>query len=84
MHVILSFTIMIKTIKKVGNSQGIILDAPLMEMAHLKVGDEMHVTVHDGGSITFTPLKPIMEAEDAAKVARRIISKNEDLFRRLS
>ena len=47
---------MIKAIKKVGDSQGIILDASLMEMAHLKVGDEMHVPVHEGGSITFTPL----------------------------
>ena len=55
---------MIKTIKKVGNSQGIILDAPLMEMAHLKVGDEMHVTLHDSGSITFTPVKPEISAED--------------------
>ena len=75
---------MIKTIKKVGNSQGIILDAPLMEMAHLKVGDEMHVTVHDSGSIMFTPLTPTISADAAAKAARRIIGKNEDLFQRLS
>jgi len=54
---------MIKAIKKVGNSQGIILDAPLMEMAHLKVGDEMHVTVHEGGSITFTPMRPTVSPE---------------------
>lgn len=75
---------MIKTITKVGNSQGIILDAPLMEMAHLKVGDKMHVTVHDSGSITFTPLKPMISKETAIKAARRIISKNEVLFQRLS
>ena len=75
---------MIKAIKKVGNSQGIILDAPLMEMAHLKVGDEMHVTVHEGGSITFTPLRPVITADKAADTARRLIGKNKELFKRLS
>ena len=75
---------MIKAIKKVGNSQGIILDAPLMEMAHLKVGDEMHVTVHEGGSITFTPMRPVILPGTAAESARRIIGKNKELFKRLS
>ena len=31
---------MIKAITKIGNSQGIIFDSALMELAHLKVGDE--------------------------------------------
>ena len=75
---------MIKTITKVGNSQGIILDTPLMEMAHLKVGDEMRVTIHDSGSITFTPTQPAISAETAAGSARQIISKNKELFERLS
>jgi len=75
---------MIKSIKKVGNSQGIILDAPLMEMAHLKVGDEMHVTVHEGGAITFVPLRPVMTPAAAGASARRIIGKNSELFKRLS
>ncbi len=75
---------MIKTIKKIGNSQGIILDTTLMEMTHLKVGDEMNVTIHDSGSITLTPVRPLISEETAAKSARRIISKNENLFKRLS
>ena len=29
---------MIKTVSKIGNSQGIIFDAALMELAHLKQG----------------------------------------------
>ncbi len=47
---------MTKVITKVGNSQGIIFDAALMEMAHLKVGDQVNVTLHDGGAIVLTPL----------------------------
>lgn len=61
---------MIKAIKKVGNSQGIILDAPLMEMAHLKVGDELNVTVHEGGSITLTPLRPVADPDEVSALIR--------------
>jgi antitoxin component of MazEF toxin-antitoxin module len=39
---------MIKKITKVGNSQGVIFDAALMELAHLKPGDEVNVEVHAG------------------------------------
>ena len=45
---------MIKRITKVGNSQGIMLDAALMDLARLKVGDEVNVTVHEGGAIYLT------------------------------
>jgi antitoxin component of MazEF toxin-antitoxin module len=49
---------MIKTITKVGNSQGLILDAALLELAHLKAGDELNVEVHEGGTLTLTPIRP--------------------------
>jgi antitoxin component of MazEF toxin-antitoxin module len=35
---------MTKTISKVGNCQGIIFDAALMDLARLKVGDQVTVT----------------------------------------
>jgi len=46
---------MIKTITKIGNSKGIIFDAALLELANLKVGDKLNVTVHEGGTITLVP-----------------------------
>ena len=46
---------MVKTISKVGNSHGIIFDSALLELAHLKPGDEVNVEVHAGGTITLTP-----------------------------
>ena len=36
---------MIKTISKVGNSQGVIFDAALMELAHLQTGDELNTAL---------------------------------------
>lgn len=55
-----------------------------MDMAHLKVGDEVVVTVHDGGSIVLTPVRPHIDAERAGTAAERLIGKNQDLFQRLS
>jgi antitoxin component of MazEF toxin-antitoxin module len=75
---------MTKTITKVGNSQGIMFDAAIMEMARLKVGDQVNVELHEGGTITITPLRPSIEPKKAAATAKRIIRKNSELFRRLS
>lgn len=75
---------MTKTITKIGDSQGLIFDAALMDLARLKVGDQVSVTVHEGGSIVLTPVRPVIQPEKAAATARRLIRKNAGLFRRLS
>jgi len=75
---------MTKTISKVGNSQGIIFDAALMDLARVRLGDQLTVTVHEGGSIILTPVRPAISAKAAAASARRLIKKNSRLFKRLS
>jgi antitoxin component of MazEF toxin-antitoxin module len=75
---------MTKTISKVGNSQGIIFDAALMDLAHVKLGDQLNVTVHKGGSIILTPVRPSIDPKNAAVAAKRLIRKNSALFKRLS
>jgi antitoxin component of MazEF toxin-antitoxin module len=76
---------MIKTITKIGNSHGIIFDTPLMDLAHLKPGDQVNVEVHSGGTLTITPLQAVaIEPDVAAATARRLIKKNAALFRRLA
>jgi antitoxin component of MazEF toxin-antitoxin module len=75
---------MTKTIAKIGNSQGLMFDTALMEMARLKVGDQVTVSVHEGGSIIITPIRPVIDAERGAVVAKRLIGKNSELFKRLS
>ncbi len=61
---------MIKTLTKVGNSQGIIFDAALIEMAHLKPGDQLNVEVHEGGTITLTPLRPRPSRAEVSRVIK--------------
>ena len=75
---------MTKTITRIGNSQGIIFDSALMDLARLKVGDQVTVSLHEGGSIVLTPVSPLIGLEKAAVTAKRLIGKNAELFRRLS
>ena len=75
---------MTKTITKIGNSQGIMFDAALMDLTRLKVGDQVTVTVHEGGSIVLTPVHPVINPVKAAATAKRLIKKNAELFRRLA
>lgn len=76
---------MIKTITKIGNSHGIIFDSTLLQLAHLKPGDEVNVEVHAGKMISITPLKSNeISLEDVGSAAKRLIEKNSELFRRLS
>jgi antitoxin component of MazEF toxin-antitoxin module len=69
---------MIKTISKIGNSQGILFDSALLELVHLKRGDEVNVEVHEGGTITLTPIRP---RPSRAEVSRVIKSTMKDYAR---
>jgi antitoxin component of MazEF toxin-antitoxin module len=75
---------MVKTITKVGNSHGLIFDATLRELTGLKPGDQVNVTVHEGGAIVITPMTSVVDAEEARARAERLIKANNELFRRLA
>ncbi len=75
---------MLKSITKVGNSQGLILDAALCELTGLKAGDQVNVTVHDGGTLVVTPIRQTISASSAAASAKDLIRRNTELFKRLA
>jgi antitoxin component of MazEF toxin-antitoxin module len=75
---------MIKTITKIGNSHGLIFDATLRELTGLKPGDQVNVTVHEGGAIVITPMTPVIDADEAEARAKRLMKENSELFRRLA
>ncbi len=39
------------------NSKNIIFDKLLMELAHLKDGDEMDIEIHESGALTLRPIR---------------------------
>lgn len=75
---------MLKTISKIGNSQGLIFDSALRELTGLQPGDPVNVTVHDGGAITIVPLKPTISGDEARSAAQQLIRDNDALFKRLA
>jgi antitoxin component of MazEF toxin-antitoxin module len=75
---------MVKTISKVGKSQGIIFDTALMELAHLKAGDQVNVEVHEGGTITITPIRPRPSSEAVSNVIRSTMKDYSRTMKRLA
>ena len=75
---------MIKTLTKVGNSYALMFDTTLRELSGLKPGDQVNVTVHDGGAIVVMPMTPVIDANEAQARAEKLIRKNSALFRRLA
>ena len=75
---------MVKTITKIGNSQGIIFDAALMELARLKVGDELNIEIHEGGTLTLTPLRPRPSKAEISDAIDRTMDDYGDTMKKLA
>jgi antitoxin component of MazEF toxin-antitoxin module len=75
---------MIKTISKIGNSQGILFDAALLELVHLKRGDEVNVEVHEGGTITLTPIRPRPSRTEVSRVIKSTMKDYSRTMKRLA
>ena len=75
---------MIKTITKVGNSHGLIFDSTLRELTGLKPGDQVNVTVHEGGTILLTPIRKAPSAEEVGAVVKRTVKDYRKTLRKLA
>jgi antitoxin component of MazEF toxin-antitoxin module len=75
---------MVKTITKIGNSQGLMFDSALMDMAHLKAGDKVNVEVHEGGTITLTPLRPKPSRAEVSRVIKGTLRDYARTMKRLA
>lgn len=75
---------MIKTISKIGNSQGIIFDSALLQLARLKVGDEVNVEVHSGGTITIAPIVTLPPRDEITLLIKDTMSRYATTMKRLA
>ena len=64
---------MVKTISKIGNSHGLIFDGALLDLARLKPGDKVNVEVHEGGTITLTPINPQPTRSEVSRVIKGVM-----------
>ena len=75
---------MIKQLKKVGNSNAVILDKAIMELVGLKENDELQLSIHNG-SIILTPTNPKPFDMDRFEAClNRVVSERRDVLRRLA
>ena len=75
---------MIKQLSKVGNSNALILDKPILELLGLEEDGQVQLTIQDGNLIV-TPARPqLISAEDLSKKLDHVIKKRRDVLRRLA
>lgn len=74
---------MIKTISKIGNSQGIIIDSVLLQLTRLKIGDKVNVEVHSGGTISITPIVSMPPKEEMTALIKDTMKQYARTMKRL-
>ena len=75
---------MIKRLRKVGNSNALILDKPILELLGLEEGGEVQLTIQDGNLIV-SPARPqLVSPEEMSKKLEYFIKKRKELLRRLA
>jgi antitoxin component of MazEF toxin-antitoxin module len=77
---------MIKSLIKIGDSHCLILDSALMDLARLRLGDQLNVEVHAGGAITITltPVKPRVSKEQFDRELDGVMRDYSDTLKKLS
>lgn len=75
---------MIKIIRKMGNSQGLIFDQALCELTGLKVGDEVNVVVHEGGTLTLTPIRRSADPATVTSTIRQTVADYSKTLKKLA
>ena len=75
---------MVKKLQKVGNSNALILDLPIMEMVGLQEGKEVQITVSNG-SIIITPVDPRrVDPEELERQLDRIVGERREMLKELA
>ena len=75
---------MIKQLRKVGNSNALILDRPILELLGLEEDGQVQLIIQDGNLIV-TPTRPsAASAELVGAKIEHVIQKRHNLLRRLA
>jgi len=75
---------MIKQLRKVGNSNALILDKPILELLGLEEEGQVQLTIQDGNLIV-TPARPqLVRAEEMGEKLDYVMKKRAGVLRRLA
>ncbi len=75
---------MVKTLRRVGNSNALLLDKPIMELLGMSEGSQVNLTVTNG-ALVVTPVNPAPVAADKFQACLdRVMTTRRALLRKLS
>lgn len=75
---------MIKQLRKVGNSNALILDKPILELLGLEEGGQVQLTIQDGNLIV-TPTRPKqIDPKNLNEKLDYIVKKRKKVLKRLA
>ncbi len=75
---------MVKTLRRVGNSNALLLDKPIMELLGMSEGSKVNLTVTNG-ALVVTPVNPApVEADKFQACLDRVVSEWGDVLERLA
>jgi len=56
----------------------------LLDLAHLRAGDELNVEVHEGGTLTLTPIRPRPSRAEVSRVIQATMKDYSRTMKRLA
>jgi len=75
---------MIKQLRKVGNSNALILDKPILELLGLEENSHVQLTIQDGHLIVSPANPKLIDTEDLKQKIDYVLKKRKDVLRRLA
>ena len=75
---------MIKTLRRVGNSNALLLDKPILELLGMSEGSQVNLTVTNG-TLVVTPVNPtLVDADKFQASLDEVMKTRQTLLKRLS
>lgn len=75
---------MVKTLRRVGNSNALLLDKPIMELLGMSEGSQVNLTVTNG-ALVVTPVNPALVSPDKFQACLdRVVTEWGDVLERLA
>ena len=75
---------MIKQLRKVGNSNALILDKPIMELLGLEEDGQVQLTIQDGNLIVTPTFPKLVDAEKIEEKLEYVMKKRRNALKRLA
>lgn len=75
---------MIKQLRKVGNSNALILDKPILDLLGLQEGGQVQLTIQDGVLIVAPTHPQLLGADDVGEALEAVIARRREVLRKLA